>query len=94
MSPPFGAPGTTDTSREALRAQYAALRRLSPRERLALMDDLTGLARSMSREGVRRRHPGVSESGLDDLFAELVLGRELAARVRQRRRERERRTSS
>ncbi len=79
----------TDTSREALRAQYAALRRLTPRERLMLMDDLTGLVRSMSREGLRQRHPGVSEAGLDELFAELVLGKDLAARVREHRRQRE-----
>lgn len=75
-----------DTSRDALRVQFAALRRLSSAQRLALMDDLTRLAQSMTREGLRRRHPGVSEAELDGLYAELVLGRELAARVLQHRR--------
>lgn len=77
-----------DTSREALRVQFAALRRLSPSKRLALMDDLTRMARSLCREGLRRRHPGISESELDERFAELVLGRELAAKVLERRRAR------
>ncbi len=76
----------SDTTPEALRAQFAALRRLSARERLALMDDLTGLARSMAWDGLRRRHPEASEAELQTMFAELVLGRELAARVAEHRR--------
>ena len=77
-----------DTSREALRAQFAALRRITPARRLALMDDLTRLARSMTREGLRRRHPGLAEAELDTLFFELVLGPDLAAEVLQHRRAR------
>ena len=68
-----------DTSREALRAQYAALRRIPAHRRLALMDDLTRLVRTMAREGLRRRNPGVSEEQLDVLFCELMLGKEFAA---------------
>ena len=75
-----------DTSRDALRAQFAALRRITPSRRLALMDDLTTLARSMSREGLRRRHPGLAEAELDALFFELVLGPDLAANVLEHRR--------
>lgn len=77
-----------DTSREALRAQFVALRRIAPSRRLALMDDLTQLAQSMCREGLRRRHPGITEAELDVLFRELVLGSELAARVLEHRRDR------
>lgn len=77
-----------DTSRDALRAQFAALRRLTARERLAMMDDLTGLVRAMTREGLRRRHPGMSEPELDAEFARVVLGEELAARVLAHRRQR------
>lgn len=80
----FGA----DTSREALRAQFAALRRLTPAERLAMMDDLTGFVRSMTREGLRTRHPGITEAELDARFAELVLGKALAVRVLEHRRNR------
>jgi len=77
-----------DTSREALRARFAALRRMTIPQRLACMDDLTRLARLMAREGLRRRHPGLAEAELDALFSELVLGRELAAKVRESRRTR------
>jgi len=77
-----------DTSRDALRAQFAALRRITPSRRLALMDDLTRLARSMSWEGLRRRHPGLGETVLDALFFELVLGPDLAAKVLEHRRAR------
>lgn len=75
----------TDTSREALRAQYAVLRRMTPSMRLAMMDDLTHLVQMMTREGLRRRHPSASPAELDQLFSELVLGRELAARVLENR---------
>jgi hypothetical protein len=75
-----------DTSRDALRAQFAALRRITPSRRLALMDDLTRLAQSMSREGLRRRHPGLAQAELDALFFELVLGPDLAAKVLEHRR--------
>jgi hypothetical protein len=77
-----------DTSREALRAHFAALRRIPARQRLALMDELTRLVRSMSREGLRRRHPGITEAELDVRFFELVLGPDLAARVLEHRRAR------
>ena len=77
-----------DTSREALRVQFAALRRISPVRRLALMDDLTHLARSMAREGLRRRNPGVTEAELDALFSELALGPVLSARMLEHRRDR------
>jgi hypothetical protein len=77
-----------DTSREALRVQFAALRCISSSQRLALMDDLTRLARSMAWEGLRRRHPGLAETDLDALFSELVLGRDLAAQVIEHRRAR------
>ena len=55
-----------DTSREALRAQLAALRRIAPARRLMLMDDLTRLVRSMTWEGLKRRHPGLPEADVGD----------------------------
>ena len=89
MTSPMGsAPFGGDTSRDALRAQFTALRRIPPARRLELMDDLTRLARSMSREGLKRRHPGLTEAELDTRFFELVLGPELAARVLEHRRAR------
>jgi hypothetical protein len=52
------------------------------------MDDLTRLAQSLTREGLRRRHPEASEAELDLLFSEIVLGKTLAARVLEHRRAR------
>jgi hypothetical protein len=69
-----------DTSREARRAQYAALRRTTAAQRLAFMDDLTRLARSMTREGLRRRRPTLAEEELDVRFFDLVLGPRLGGR--------------
>ena len=77
-----------DTSRDAHRAQFAALRRIAPSRRPALMDDLTRLVRSMTREGLRRRHPGLAEAELDALFFALVLGPDLAEEVLEHRRAR------
>ena len=77
-----------DTSREALRAQFAALRRIPPARRLELMDDLTQLVRSLAWEGLRRRNPGLAEAELDAMFFELVLGPDLAAKVLEHRRAR------
>ena len=77
-----------DTSREALRAQYAALRRMIAAERLACMDDLTRLARSMSWEGLRRRNPTLTDAELEVRFFELVLGSRLAAEALDHRRAR------
>ena len=78
----------SDTSRESLRARFDALRRIPASRRLALMDDLTRFAQSMCREGLRRRHPGITDSELEVLFRELVLGPDLAAQVLEHRRAR------
>lgn len=82
-----------DTSRDALRAQYAALRRLTIAQRLALMDDLTRLVQTMTREGVKRRYPELSAEQLEAKYFEITLGPELAARVLEHRRSRAGRTT-
>ena len=83
-----------DTSREMLRRRFAALRRIPPERRLALMDDLTRLAQSMARAGLKRRYPELDEAELDAKFCELVLGPELAAAVLEHRRSRSARPRS
>lgn len=75
-----------DTSLEALRIQYAALRRLTVAQRLQLADELTRLARDMAWNGLRRRHPELSEAEIEERFFELSLGRDLAQRVLEHRR--------
>jgi hypothetical protein len=71
---------TNDTSRDAQRVQSESLRRLSPAERLALMDDLTRLAQSLTRAGIALRHPEMTDAQRDDEYARITLGRDLAAR--------------
>jgi hypothetical protein len=83
-----------DTSRDALRAQYASLRRLTPPQRWALMDDLTQLVQSMTRAGLKRRHPELSDAELEAKYFEIVLGRDLAASVLEHRRSRPARPST
>jgi len=80
------APFDGDTSREALRVQFAALRRIPATKRLALMDDLTLLVQSVARAGLKRRHPNASENEIEVLYMRLVLGEELASRVLEHRR--------
>ncbi len=81
-----GAPHEGDTSADAIRAQYEALRRLSPWRRIQLAGRLTVLAQKMAREGLRRRNPDCSEEKLEVLYFEMVLGPELAAKVLEHRR--------
>lgn len=77
-----------DTSREALRVQYAALRRMTIPERIAAMDDLTRTVRELAYEGLRRRHPTLDAAGIEELYFELVLGKDLAREVLAHRRAR------
>ncbi len=77
-----------DTDRDALQAQFAALRLLSPARRLQLMDDLTRAAREWTLAGIRRRNPGASDEDVERMFFELALGRDLAERVLEHRRSR------
>ena len=79
--------GESDTSRDALRAQYAALRRIPVWRRLQLMDQVTLLAQNMAREGLRRRNPGCTDEELEVLYFEMTLGSELAAKVLEHRRQ-------
>ena len=51
-----------DTTHEALRVRFAALRRMAPAQRLGMMDDLTCLVRTLAREGLKRRHGIASTS--------------------------------
>lgn len=74
-----------DTSLEALRVQTAALRAIPPARRLELMNDLTVMTQQLAREGLRQRHPDATSEQLEDLYAELTLGPELTAQVRDYR---------
>ncbi len=70
-----------DTSPEAERVLVGLLRGKTPAQRLAMVFRLNELARTMARSGLRARNPGASEEEIEARYAELVLGREMAARV-------------
>ena len=82
---PNRSPWSGDTSLDAERARYAALRKLSGAQRIALMEELTELARSLMRNGLRQRHPDLSEAEIEVKFFELTLGRKLASQVLESR---------
>ncbi len=70
-----------DTSPDALRVQFEILRRLTPAQRIAMVDGLTKLARELAIAGLRRRHPEAPDARIEELFFEMTLGPELAQRV-------------
>lgn len=80
--------GGEDTSADALRAQYAALRQIPAWRRLQLAGEVTLLAQNMAKEGLRRRNPDCTPEQLEVLYFEMVLGPELAAKVLEHRRAR------
>jgi hypothetical protein len=58
-----------DTSADAREAQVAAIRRMSPVERLRRAFELSEAMRELALVGLRTRHPGLSEP---ELIARLV----------------------
>lgn len=71
-----------DTSRAARAAQLAAYRRLTGAERVALAFEMSESAAALTRAGLRARHPTWSDREVEDRLREILLGPELARRVR------------
>ena len=71
-----------DTDPQVRAMQVRLLREAGPNRRLALACSMTQSAREMSREGIRRRHPDLSELEVKLKLGELCYGRELIAHVR------------
>lgn len=71
-----------DTTASALRAQLEALRRLGTVGRMSLGAQMCDDARQITLDGIRRRHPEFSGEQVKHEFFRVVLGEELAARVR------------
>lgn len=63
-----------DTSVSAARLQDEIHRRFSPAERLQMAFEMSEFARSLSRAGLRKRCPELSESELDDEMLMLLYG--------------------
>ena len=79
-----------DTSPEARRILIEILRRKSPAEKLAMVDDLIEAAQEFAMSGLRLRHPAASAAELETRYWELVLGPDAVARVLATRRSRPR----
>ena len=63
-----------DTKPSAAELQDDIHRRFSPAERLRMAIEMSEFARSLSRAGLRDRHPELSESELDDEMLNLMYG--------------------
>lgn len=63
-----------DTSPSAARLQEDIHRRFSPGERLRMAFEMSEFTRSLSRAGLRNRHPELSEAELDDEMLKQLYG--------------------
>lgn len=79
--------GMEDTGPEARRVWAEVLRRLTGPEKLAAVSSLTSFVHSLARAGLRERMPGATEGELEAAWFRLVLGRDLADKVLDYRRE-------
>jgi hypothetical protein len=78
---PFGSALSLDTSTEADAVQLAAYRRLSGRERVAIVFRLNDMVRTLTMAGIRRRHPAYDDTEVRMAWQRLVLGDDLVRRV-------------
>jgi hypothetical protein len=74
-----------DTSDEAERAQIAAARRLGPDGRLAAMVGMSEDARTISLDGIKRRHPEYSEAQVLHVMLCALYGVDLAEKFARSR---------
>ncbi|MBI5481945.1 MAG: hypothetical protein HY906_24030 [Deltaproteobacteria bacterium] len=72
----------SDTSPAAERAQIALLRQAGPARRAELMRSLSRSVIELSREALRERMPGATDTEVMLRWVELNYGRELADRLR------------
>ena len=75
----------TDTSPEAAAKYTEALRRAGPGKRLRRALELSELTRRLSFDGLRARHPELSEDRLRLKFVEQLYGAEAARRMVEHR---------
>lgn len=70
-----------DTSPEARHVQVEILRRMTPTQKLALVDDACRLTRVSLLAGLRQRHPRATDAELERRLMGLMLGEDLATEV-------------
>ena len=74
--------GSRDTSADARDVQLAVFRRLGPTRRLALACQMSDEARAIAEAGIRHRHPAWPSDRIRKATRDLMLGDELAQRLR------------
>ncbi len=74
-------PFSADTTPEAQARQFEIWGRMSPREKLQLVEDMRETVLELARAGIRQRHPGISERECFLRLAVLTLGHDLARRA-------------
>ncbi|MCX7047143.1 MAG: hypothetical protein NTX50_16855 [Candidatus Sumerlaeota bacterium] len=74
--------GLSDTHPKVLRKQIELLRALTPAQRFLKMLGLTQTVIGLSRAGIRRCNPGLSEEEIRWLYVGYVYGKDLANRAR------------
>jgi len=74
-----------DTTPEAHQVQMEILRRLDGPTRLEMACQMSDDARATSEAGIRHRHPEWNDDQVHQALLELLLGPELASRVRSAR---------
>lgn len=70
-----------DTSDDAKRVRYGLLRAMDPARKIELVEDANRTARRLALAGIEIRNPEASPAERVRLLMDLVLGRDLAARV-------------
>jgi len=70
-----------DTSPEAYEVQLEGYRKMSPGRKLELVFEMSEMARSLMRSGIRMRHPEYSEDQIKRVMVRLMHGDEIARRM-------------
>jgi hypothetical protein len=74
-----------DTSVDADRRLFEAIRALTAAERLRLADVMSAEVRALAEAGIRRRMPHITSTEVEMALAEIILGHDLAAAARDAR---------
>ncbi len=75
-----------DTSEEASRRQFEAIRAMAPGERLEIAVAMSDAVRQIATAGIRDRHPAFTDAEVAAALARLMLGADLADKVARSRR--------
>ena len=71
----------SDTHPEMEALQIELIRRMPPWKKMAAVDGLNKMVRTLAMSGIRQRHPDATPEQVRRMLAELILGAELARKV-------------